>query len=72
MAHVVGNLIKGDYQDLLQSPEIKKVLQLQMIEKGAPDSLCRHCNYAIPANSLRVYDVARRLAARPPVYDEID
>jgi radical SAM protein with 4Fe4S-binding SPASM domain len=72
MEHVIGNLATGDYESLLQSPEIKKVLQLQMIENEAPMSLCRHCNYAIPADNLRAFEVARRLAERAAAYDEID
>jgi hypothetical protein len=43
-----------------------------MIENEAPMSLCRHCNYAIPADNLRAFEVARRLAERAAAYDEID
>jgi hypothetical protein len=51
--HVIGNLLRQDYEDLFRSSEIKKIFKGFKNEKS--DIICRYCEIAMP------YPIKRRL-----------
>ncbi len=46
MEHILGNLLTDSYEEILQSPERKRIWKEMNQEQGTPSFLCRRCTSA--------------------------